>query len=77
LAAHYALNPTYVSIAKRFKGQKFVEKVYVELNYEKLRELIDYALDLLSFLEKYQNLREPDMALGKSHYHSIFLISLA
>jgi len=53
LADHYALNPTYVSIAKRFKGQKFVEKVYAELNYEKLMELIDYALDLLSFLEKY------------------------
>ena len=53
LADHYALNPTYVSITKRFKGQKFVEKVYAELNYKELRELIDYALDVLSFLEKY------------------------
>jgi len=53
LADHYALNPTYVTLVTSAKGRKFEEKVYVELNHEKLKELINYALAILSFLEKY------------------------
>jgi len=41
LADHYALNPTYVTLVTSIKGKKFEEEVYVELNHEKLRELIN------------------------------------
>ena len=53
LADHYALNPAYVTLVTSAKGKRFEEKVYVELNHEKLKELINYALAILSFLEKY------------------------
>jgi len=53
LADHYALDPTYVILVTSSKGKRFEEKVYAELNQEKLKELINYALAVLSFLEKY------------------------
>jgi len=53
LADHYALNPTYVTLVFRYGNKKFVKTIYAELNYNKLKKLIYYALDVLSFLEKY------------------------
>jgi len=53
LADHYALNPTYVTLVTSAKGKRFEEKVYAELNQEKLKELVNYALAILSFLERY------------------------
>jgi len=53
LADHYALNPTYITLITTAKGKKLEEKVYVEVNHEKLKELINFALVILSYLEKY------------------------
>lgn len=53
LADHYALNPTYVTLVFRYGDKKFVKIIYTELKHDKLKKLINYAWDVLSFLEKY------------------------